>query len=260
MKKRVFSMLGAGIIGLTASWCCAETVVQTSTGAYVVTPATPAVVAPAVVAPAAAQPVNVQVNNTNNDDHEKKSWGQLEFSGGKALMQGSSKDYLGDSWAADLGIFGPLGRAGQMGMEFTYLFGSDVGGTLPSRLTPTIGGTPVTQPGAGTVKAHIMSATPELRLGPQLKAGNVGIMPYIEGGGGFYWTHYNTDSIDFTEGSASLPSENDYNGGWNAGGGITIGLTPGIGIQADVKYHDIVYREGPDTRFLLPEGKLVILF
>jgi opacity protein-like surface antigen len=153
-----------------------------------------------------------------------------------------------------------MGRAGQFGAEFGYVTGADLKGTLPGRLNPTINGVPATGAFTGTVRAHILRATPEFRFGPLIKAGSVKIMPYVTGGGGFYWTRYNDDELNFGGSNASLSSLNDYNGGWNAGGGLEVSLSPALGIGADIRYHDIIYNSGPDTTYLLPEGKLILYF
>ncbi len=273
MKKH---FLIAASLSLTSGLLFAETQpgvqvyqtppVQTSTGAYVVVPSTPGGVVVPVV-PAQPQPTTVVVTPPpppppppKDKDEEHHHWGEFNISGGKAMFKGSSGDFLDDSPSVDIGFFGPLDGFGQMGMEFGYVTGASLKGPLPGRLNPTIAGVPASGAFTTDVKAHIARATPEVRFGPLIKAGDMRIMPYVVGGGGFYWTRYNSDSITFGSGSASLPSNNDYNGGWNAGGGLTLGLTPSFGIGGDIRYHRIMYSNGPDTEYLLPEGKLVFMF
>ena len=44
------------------------------------------------------------------------------------------------------------------------------------------------------------------------------------------------------------------------GFGLTLGFTPNFGVGADVRYHRVIYKNGPDTEYLLPMGKLVFIF
>jgi opacity protein-like surface antigen len=148
----------------------------------------------------------------------------------------------------------------QMGMELGYVTGADLKGPLPARLTPVINGLAATGTPRTDVKARIAHAAPALQIGPLFKAGDVRINPYVVGGGGFYWTHYSDDPLNFSNGSGSLPSNDDYNGGWNAGGGLLIGFARNLGIGFDIRYHDIVYKHGPDTTYWVPAGRISLLF
>jgi opacity protein-like surface antigen len=255
MNKNLFAYtaLAVSLFPMTA---LAETVYQpvaTSTPGYVVQPATAGVVAPVVV-------VNQQPPPPPPPEEKKSGWGEFNISGGKAMFQGDSKDFLDDAAAVEVGFYGPMRRAGQFGLEGGYIIGANLKGTLPGRLTPSVGGVPATGPFTSDVKANIVRGTPEFRFGPLIRTGDFKIMPYVVAGGGFYWTHYTDDALDFSSGSGTIPHQNDYNGGWNAGGGLTVGITPGFGIGVDVRYHDIIYTHGPDTTYLLPEGKLAFFF
>jgi opacity protein-like surface antigen len=226
-------------------------------------PANAPVTTQPVAVPVQTQPSTVVVNQAPPppppENHDHDAWGEFNIGGGMAMFQGDSDSAYEDSPSVDLGFFGPMGHAGQWGVEFGYVTGADLKGTLPDRLAPVINGTPATGAFTGNVTAHILRATPELRFGPLIKTGSVKIMPYVVGGGGFYWTRYNDDDLNFGGTNASLSSNNDYNGGWNAGGGLEISLSPSLGIGADVRYHDIIY-SGTDTTYLVPSGKLILYF
>jgi hypothetical protein len=204
---------------------------------------------PAVVAPTA---VNVNVDNDRHDDDHHDLDGEFSIQPGVALFQGSSKDYLDDSFSIDVGLYDQWNDISGMGWELGYITDADVKGVPPARLDIDLNndGIPDTSSFAGRSSARILHLTPLLRLGPVFKNGKTRVNPYVSGGGGFYWTNFDGD----------VGNDDNYNGGWNAGGGLLVGLTDDFGIGFDVRYHRIIYSSGPDTTWITPSAKISLLF
>jgi hypothetical protein len=66
--------------------------------------------------------------------------------------------------------------------------------------------------------------------------------------------------IDLNGATLAADSANDYNGGWNAGGGLSVQLPNNCAIGFDVRYHRIIYRGTDDVTFVIPSARLTFLF
>jgi opacity protein-like surface antigen len=197
---------------------------------------------------------------------------ELSLAPGYAIPVGPASDYLKGSASIDGSALYNFNDWLSSGLELGYIFGSKFEGVAPGRDVGDIDGDGVNDPISFTSDMHasVLHVTPEIKIGPTLKRGDMTIKPYGIVGGGFYWSHLSAGTltltgrtsggIDLNGLNAAEDSIDDKNGGFNVGGGLDIGVTPNFRLGADVRYHRIFYSEGDDTEYVIPALRLTLLF
>jgi opacity protein-like surface antigen len=109
--------------------------------------------------------------------------------------------------------------------------------------------------------AKILHLGPEIRVGPTFSVMGYEVNPYAIGGGGFYWTHMGGGTATLANNSTvAVGSADNYNGGWNIGGGVTINLPQQWSVGFDVRRQDVVYKHGTDITWVTPAIRITLLF
>jgi len=197
---------------------------------------------------------------------------EFSLNAGIALPTGSTSDVQKNSFSVDGQALWKVHDIVQVGGELGYMFGSKQEGTIPGNLVGDIDGSGSPSPLAFTsdIDARILHLTPEIKVGPTIDLSGIKLNPFVIGGGGFYWTHYTAGTLTLigtTSSGISLngatvaeDSANNYNGGWNVGGGLSVQLPKNCAIGFDVRYHRIMYKGTDDVTFVIPSARLTLLF
>ncbi|HVO32583.1 MAG TPA: hypothetical protein VMU17_01630 [Elusimicrobiota bacterium] len=203
----------------------------------------------------------------------EKGQTELTLEPGAAMPISTAGDYAGHSFELDASHFFDFHEVAAFGWEAGYLFSSTFGGTLPSKVVPTVQG--VANPGnlsfSSDLSLSILHVTPEFKFGPTLAWAPFKVNPFLIGGGGLYWTHYQSGTLMVTgalPGGGTLSNTpvaygggNDVNGGFNVGGGLSLEFPQNWSVGAEVRYHHIYYGKGVnDTSYIVPSVRFSLLF
>lgn len=196
--------------------------------------------------------------------HAEKGQTELSLEPGIAMPMSTAGDYAGNSFELDGSHFYDFHEVAAFGWELGYLFSSKLGGTLPTKMVSTLSnGNP--NPGnlsfSSDLSMSILHVTPEFKFGPTLACWQGKLNPFLVGGGGIYWTHYQSGTITLASGPLAYSGGNDVNGGFNVGGGVSMQFPQNFSIGAEVRYHHIYYAHGVnDTSLIIPALRLTLLF
>jgi opacity protein-like surface antigen len=202
---------------------------------------------------------------------EAGKW-ELSLAPGYAVPVGQSSDYTTGGVSLDGAALFHFTDMISAGLESGYIFNAGASGTLPSRLVGDIDGDGIHDAVAfdSDINVSVLHITPQIKFSHPLKAGESTVIPYLQVGGGYYWTHFSAGTItlsgrtssgfDLNGFSGQTDSEDDTNGGFNIGTGFDWNLKENIRLGVDLRYHQIIYSNTDDLQIFTPALKLTYLF
>jgi len=163
---------------------------------------------------------------------------------GIALTGAGAADYK-NSFSLEAGYLKGIHQIASIGWEAGYLFGSKFEGDGFTSDT----------------SVKILHIAPEIKVGPTFSVSDFKINPYIQGGGGLYWSHENSGTVTTASGAmGAIDSFDRVNGGWNIGLGAAISLPGNWSVGLDVRRHDIVNKHTSDFTWVTPALRFALLF
>ena len=171
--------------------------------------------------------------------------GEFYVNPGIALSGAGASQYK-NSFSLDAGYLKGIHEIAAIGWEAGYLFGSKFEGDGFTSDT----------------NVKVLHLAPEIKVGPTFAVSGVQLNAFVIGGGGFYWSHQNSGTETFTNGSPqrSIGSYDKYNGGWNIGAGTAVALPGNWSVGLEFRRHEIVNKHSTDFTWITPALRFALLF